>query len=128
MLNEYISVTILDDNTLFDYIIAGENFFSYDHPVGMKHIEAHALNNIAESKLADGILYTMSQISLYQRIPTTIKLSAYKYTPWFKKVFENISYSQFYTGEKTIRVILSDINQEQQSYARHTKTLQSFKI
>ena len=128
MSDEHLSITILDDNSLFDYMSGGEKFFSYNHPVGMKHIEAHALNNIAESKLADGVLHTMSQISIYERIPTTLKVSAYKYTPWFKKVFENISYAQFYTGGKTIHVILDDINQIPQSYARHTKTFQSFKI
>lgn len=128
MQDDHLSIQILDDNTLFDYISSGEKIFSYNHPVGMKHVEAHALNNIAESKLADGVIHTMSQISLYDRIPTTIKVSVYKYSPWFKKVFENISYAQFYTGGKTVRVILDDINQAPQSYARHTKTFQSFKI
>lgn len=128
MQDEHLSIQILDDNTLFDYIISDEKIFSYNHPVGMKHIEAHALNNIAESKLVDGVLHIMSQISLYERIPTTLKVSAYKYTPWFKKVFENISYAQFYTDGKTVRVILNDINQVPQSYARHTQTIQSFKI
>lgn len=128
MQDEHLAIRILDDNSFFDYMSGGEKIFSYNHPIGMKHIEAHALNHIAESKLVDGVLHAMSQISLYERIPTTLKVSAYKYTPWFKKVFENVSYAQFYTGEKTVRVILDDINHAPQSYARHTKTLQSFKI
>lgn len=128
MQNEHLSVIILDDNTFFDYIVNDEKIFSYNHPIGMKHIEAHSLNNIAESKLADGMIHCLSQISLYERIPTMIKLSAYKYSPWFKKVLENISYAQFYTNGKTVRVILNDINLSSPSYARHTKTPQSFKI
>lgn len=128
MQDDHLSIIVLDDNTFFDYVSSGEKIFSYNHPVGMKHVEAHALNHIAESKLADGVIHTMYQISTYERIPTKIIVSVNKYSPWFKKVFENVSYAQFYTGDKSVRVILDDINKVPQSYARHTKTFKSFKI
>jgi hypothetical protein len=128
MENEHLFILIEDDNTNLDYVCDGEKIFSYLHPVGIKHLEASGLNHMASSKLLDGVFYFLSQISLYEKIPTTFYVRVFKYSPWFKKVLEEASYAQFYTNHKPVRVIIDDVSHTPSSYARHSKILQSFKV
>jgi hypothetical protein len=127
-MSSHLSISVGDSATLINYIVDGEVVVSHTHPVGFRHIEAEGMNNIAGSKLADGILYALEFISLHDRIPTNFKLVAPRYATWIGEAIENTSYSQFYTNGAPISVTMEGTEEAPFSYARHSKTIFSFKV
>ena len=86
------------------------------------------MNLIAGSKFMDGILYTLEFISLHDRIPTEVKLVSPRYVTWISETIENNSYTQFFTAGVPVNVTLENIVEAPLSYARHSKTIHSFKL
>lgn len=127
-MNPYLSIAVGDSSTLINYVVDGHVLVSHTHPVGFKHIEADGMNQIASSKLLDGILYALEFISLHDRIPTDFRLITPRYATWIGETLENGSYTQFYTDGIPVSVTLEGITSAPLSYARHSQTIQSFKI
>ena len=126
--NPFLSIAVGDTSTLINYIVEGHVIVSHVHPVGYKHVEAEGMNLVAESKLMDGILYTLEFISLHDRIPTEFKLIAPRYATWIGETIEAASYTQFYTNGAPVGVTLEGIQDVPLSYARHSQTIHSFKV
>lgn len=127
-MNTFLSISVGDTATLINYVSDGQVVVSHTHPIGYKHIEAEGLNKNAKSKLLDGVIYTLEFISLYDRIPTEFRVISPRHLMWIGDVFKKASYSQFYTGDVPINVTLEGIKESSIPYARHSKTIQSFKI
>lgn len=127
-MNPYLSISVGDTATLINYVVDGDVVVSHTHPVGYKHIEAEGMNNIAASKLADGVLYALEFISLQDRIPTDFRLVAPRYATWIGESLENVSYTQFYTNGVPVNVTLEGIENASLPYARHSQTIHSFKV
>jgi len=127
-MNPYLSVAVGDSFTLIHYVTDGEVIISHSHPIGFKHIEAEGMNVIARSKLLDGIMYVLEFISLHDRIPTNFKLTTSRYATWIGETLEDASYTQFFTDGVPVNVTLEGAENASIPYARHSQTLQSFKI
>jgi hypothetical protein len=124
----HLSVSVGDTSTLISYIVDGHVLVSHTHGIGYKHIEADGMNLVAGSKFLDGILYTLEFISLYDRIPTDVRLLSPRYSTWIGETIENASYTQFYTNGAPVSVTLEGITDVPLSYARHSQTIHSFKL
>jgi hypothetical protein len=127
-MNPYLSVAVGDTSTLINYVTDGGVVVSHTHPIGYKHIESLGMNLVAGSKLIDGVLYTMEFVSLHDRIPTDIRLIAPRYATWIGNVIESTSYTQFFTDGVPVSVTLEGTQDVPLSYARHSQTIQSFKV
>ncbi len=123
-----LSIKVGDVKTIINYMSGDDMIVSHTHPVGYKHVEADGMSLVAGSKFIDGILYTLEFISLHDRIPTQFTLVSPRYSTWFSEVIERNSYSQFFTDGVPISVTLENITEAPLSYARHSKTIQSFKL
>jgi hypothetical protein len=124
----YLSISVTDTSTLIHYIVDGEVVVAHTHDVGLKQVEADGLSKVAASRLIDGVLYTLEFISLHDRIPTDFHLVTSRYGSWLSDVLESASYTQFFTDGKPVRVTIGSIKGPSRNYARHTKTVFSFKI
>lgn len=124
----FLNIKVGDTSTLINYTLGDEVIVSHTHPVGYKHIEAEGMSRIAGSKFMDGILYTLEFVSLHDRIPTTFKLVSPRYVTWISEVIEKNSYTQFFTDGVPVSVTLENITDVPLSYARHSKTIHSFKL
>ncbi len=124
----HLAIQVSDTSTRIDYVVNDNVVVSHTHGIGFKNIEAEGMSIIAKSKLIDGILYTLEFISLHDRIPTNFKLIAPRYSTWIGEVVEGASYTQFYTDGAPINVTLEGITDVPLSYARHSKTIHSFKL
>lgn len=127
-MDSHLLIKVGDRETLIDYVIEGKTIVSHTHPIGLKHVEAEGMNELAGSKLLDGVLYALEFISLHDRIPTDFRLITPRYATWIGEMLERGSYSQFYTDGAPIRVTLLDTYDPSISYARHTQTIFSFKV
>lgn len=114
--------------TFMSYVVDGKPVLAHTHDVGFKQLEADGLGIKASSKFLDGIMYALEFISLQDRIPTEFHLDAARYTTWITSVLEDASYTQFYTEGKPVRVTLDTTKGPSKNYARHTKTVFSFKV
>lgn len=114
--------------TLISYVVDGNAVVAHTHDIGFKQLEAGGLGNTAASKLMDGVLYALEFISLHDRIPTEFRLESVRHTTWLTSVLEGASYTQFYTEEKPVRVTINNTKGPSLNYARHTKTVFSFKV
>jgi len=99
----------------------------YEHPYGHRYLESQALGASALSSIDNALVSLFEQVSLYDRIPTTIHIETSRNREWLKNVIESRSYTQFFTFGKPFCVTLLDTGSSP-SYARHSQTLQSFKI
>lgn len=124
----HLSIAVGDTSTLINYMVDGHVVVSHTHGIGYKHIEADGMNIIAGSKFLDGILYTLEFISLHDRIPTDFRLLSPRYSTWMGETIEKASYTQFYTKGAPVSVTLEGIADVPLSYARHSKTIHSFKL
>ncbi|MEN9881262.1 MAG: hypothetical protein RLZZ308_445 [Candidatus Parcubacteria bacterium] len=124
----FLSIAVGDTSTLINYVVDGHVLVSHVHPIGYKHIEAEGMNIVAQSKLIDGILYTLEFISLHDRIPTDFRLITSRYATWIGEAIESTSYTQFYTSNIPISVTLEGVQDVPLSYARHSQTIHSFKV
>ena len=114
-MNPYLSISVGDSTTLINYVVDGD-------------IEAEGMNNVAGSKFIDGILYALEFISLHDKIPTDFRLIAPRYSTWISDTIKDASYTQFFTDEIPVGVTIEGTKNTPFSYARHTQTIQSFKI
>lgn len=128
LMNPYLSISVSDSATLINYIFEDKVIVSHIHPIGYRHIEAEGMNVIAGSKFLDGILYTLEFISLHDKIPTDFRLIAPRFTTWLGETIEGASYTQFYTNGIPVSVTLEGTKNTPFSYARHSQTIQSFKV
>lgn len=124
----FLSIKVGDTSTIINYTLGDEVIVSHTHPIGYKHIEADGMSLIAGSKFMDGILYTLEFVSLHDRIPTNFKLVSPRYVTWISEVIEKNSYTQFFTDGVPVSVTLENITDVPLSYARHSKTIHSFKL
>ena len=124
----HLAIRVSDTSTRIDYVVNDNVVVSHTHGVGYKNIEAEGMSIVAKSKLIDGILYTLEFISLHDRIPTHFKLIAPRYSTWIGETIEGVSYTQFYTDGAPINVTLEGTTDVPLSYARHSKTIHSFKL
>jgi hypothetical protein len=127
-MNPSLVIQVGDHETLIQYSIDGHRLVSHMHPYGLKHIEADGMNQIAGSKLQDGIIYALEFVSLHDRIPTQFRLISPRYATWIGETLEGGSYTQFYTGGVPINVTLEGTYDPSFGYARHTQTIHSFKV
>jgi hypothetical protein len=127
-MNPHLIIKVGDRQTVIDYVIDAHPIVSHTHPFGIKHIEAEGMNQIAASKLIDGITYTLEFISLHDRVPTHFKLITPRYATWIGETIEAGSYTQFYTDGVPVSVTLEGTQDPSLGYARHTQTIFSFKV
>ncbi len=127
-MNPSLVIKVGDRQTLIEYFIDEHPIVSHVHPFGLKHIEDEGMNQIAGSKLQDGITYALEFVSLHDRIPTHFKLITPRYATWIGETIEAGSYTQFYTGGIPISVTLEGTYDPSFGYARHTQTIHSFKV
>jgi hypothetical protein len=127
-MNAHLAITVRDTATVIEYVVEGHILVSHSHPVGYKQLEAHGLSPLSRSILVDGIIYVLEFISLHDRIPTNWKVVAPRYAMWVGEAIEGASYSQFYTKGIPISVTLEDTTSVPLFYARHSKTIHSFKV
>ncbi len=128
MPSTHLSISISDMATFISYVVDGKAVVAHTHDVGFKQLEADGLGIIAASKLLDGVIYALEFVSLHDRIPTEFHLEANRYATWVTSVLEGASYTQFYTEGNPVRVTIDNIRTPSTNYARHTKTVFSFKI
>ncbi len=114
--------------TTLYYVVDGKVVLAHTHDVGFKQLEADGLGVTASSRLLDGIMYALEFISLQDRIPTEFHLESNRYATWLTSTLEDASYTQFYTEGKPVRVTLENTKGPSINYARHTKTVFSFKV
>lgn len=127
-MNPFLVIKVGDRETLIEYAIGEHRLVSHVHPYGLKDIEAQGMDQIASSKLQDGITYALEFISLHDRIPTQFKLITPRYATWIGEAIERGSYAQFFTGGVPVNVTLEGTYDPSISYARHTQTILSFKV
>ncbi|MCX6756696.1 MAG: hypothetical protein NTW35_00875 [Candidatus Nomurabacteria bacterium] len=128
MPQNYLTISMSDMATMIYYVSDGNVVVAHNHDVGFKQLEADGLGIIAASKLLDGVMYTLEFISLHDRIPTEFYLATNRYTTWLAGVLQGASYAQFYTENKPVRVTLDTTKAPSINYARHKKTVFSFKV
>lgn len=128
-MTSHLKIVVGDRETHVQYLVDDQSLVSHVHPVGLRHIELEGMNQIAASKFMDGITYALEFISLHDRIPTDFKLYTPLYATWIGEAIENASYAQFYTNKVPVRVtLLGTQDPSISSYARHSKTIFSFKV
>jgi hypothetical protein len=128
MAQHWLEIIVGDEDTTVQYVTENKVLVSHTHPVGYRIIEADGMNAIARSKFLDGVLYMLEFISLNDRIPTEFKVISPRYSIWIGDTLEKYPYTQFYTNNLPISVTLEGTLDHPRSYARHSKTLQSFKV
>lgn len=128
MPSTYLSISISDMATFITYVVDGKAVVSHTHDVGFKQLEADGLGVYASSRLLDGVMYALEFISLQDRIPTEFHLDTNRHATWLTNVLQDASYTQFYTFDAPVRVTIDNIKGPSINYARHTKTVFSFKV
>ena len=123
-----IHLIFSDDNLIASYVSDGEVMLRYSYPYGLKFLDGCALGKSAVSSIDNVIVTLFEQISLFDRIPVLIKIESVRHKEWLRKSVQGLSYTQFYTEGKPMRVNIIDTIRSSPSYARHSQTLQSFKI
>lgn len=127
-MNPHLKITVGDRETHIEYVVDEHPIVAHTHPVGLKHVELEGMNNVAASKLVDGIMYALEFVSLHDRIPTDVRVVAPRYATWIGEAIENASYAQFYTQGAPVRVTLLSTHDPSVRYAGHTQTIFSFKV
>jgi hypothetical protein len=117
-----------DDDLVVSYISHGEEMIRIPFKYGYKFLEASALGVSTRSAIATSLATLFESVSLYDRVPQHIKVESFRHREWLKRTIESLSYTQFYTKGKSLRVTLVETKEVSSSYARHSQTLQSFKI
>ena len=117
-----------DDDLVISYISNGEEMLRLTFKYGHKFLDASALGTSTASAISTALATLFESVSLYDRVPHHIKVESIRHKEWLKRTIETLSYTQFYNGELPLRVTLVDNKEASSSYARHSQTLQSFKI
>lgn len=155
-LKKYLDVIVLDDKTIIKYWNDDNLSFVHEHKIGLTDIEDRLVNEEVMSDWISGVVYSLHNISLLDRVPTFIYLSSPKYGTVFEKyILHPSTYSQFYIERdengKGVRVIIKKINSaninshrgesvldknleknifnnQSKSYERYTKAISQFKV
>ena len=117
-----------DDDLIVSYISNGEVMLRIPFKYGYKFLDASSLGVTTASALSTALATLFESVSLYDRVPHHIKVESVRHKEWLKRTIESLSYTQFYNCELPMRVTLIDNKEASSSYARHSQTLQSFKI
>lgn len=156
--NKYLDIKVYKDKTKIDYFNNDVLSFSHQYPIGTDHISVSLVSDIVMSDWISGVVYTLHNISLVDRVPTQVFITTEKYGTVFEKFIRHpVTYSQFYieptnTG-KGVHVIIKKINylnsnsliedaekvesnlsknnpanKKDKIYERYTKTISQFKI
>ncbi len=117
---------ITDVSYTITYREDGETLLETVKKYGLNKLEDFKMRERAAYLLLDPLLHTLEKISLYERIPTTLHVITPKHGPWIKHMLESYPYTQFYTGDKKMSVILERV--QNNLYAGHTKETLKLKI
>lgn len=117
-----------DDALIVSYFSHGEEMLRIPFKYGYKFLDATALGVSTSSAVSTALTTLFESVSLYDRIPHHVKIESFRHREWLKRTIESISYTQFYSKHKSLRVTLVETKEVSSSYARHSQTLQSFKI
>lgn len=117
-----------DEDLVVSYISNGEPMLRMSFKYGYKFLDASLLGVTTTSAISTAIATLFESVSLYDRVPHHVKVESIRHKEWLKRTIESLSYTQFYNGELPLRVTLVDNKEASSSYARHSQTLQSFKI
>ncbi len=148
-IEKYLEIIVEDDKTSVKYCNNDNICFFYEYPIGLRVITNELVSEIIISDWINGVIHSLNNISLTDRVPTFIYLSTPIYGSVLqKKLKDKETYSQFYLENtnigRGIHVILRKIDynlfssnlsskqdkleDENQSYERYTKTISQFKI
>lgn len=128
MEESHAHLSFSDEELVVSYISHGEVMLRLTFKYGYKFLDATILGGNASSALSTALATLFESVSLYDRIPLHVRVDSVRHREWIKKTIEGLSYTQFYTNDLPFRVTLIDNRQSLPSYARHSQTLQSFKI
>jgi len=117
-----------DDDLIVSYISNGEEMLRMPFKYGYKFLDASSLGIVTTSAISTALATLFESVSLYDRVPHHIKVESVRHREWLKRTIESLSYTQFYNEDQALRVTLIDNKEASSSYARHSQTLQSFKI
>lgn len=155
-LRKYLDIKVFDDKTIVQYWSDDALSLSHEYTIGLDKISKELVSEIVMSDWVSGVIYTLHNISLLDRVPTFIYLSTERYGGIFEKFLKHPNtYSQFYieTSDKGkgVHVIIkkinyaninsylesstahknlenNNLNKNSKSYERYTKTISKFKI
>jgi hypothetical protein len=125
-MNSLLLITLTDESYTIDYREDGESLLVTKKKYGLLKLEDFKLRERAAYLLLDPLLHTLEKISLYERIPMTVHVITKRHGPWIKHILKEYPYTQFYTGQREMNVILEKVNSN--LYAGHTKETFKFKI
>ena len=126
--DSYAHLQFSDDGLVVSYMSLGEPMLRMTFDYGYKFLDASSLGVHSASAISTALATLFESVSLYDRVPHHIKVESIRHREWIKRTVESLSYTQFYNGELPLRVTLVDNKEASPSYARHSQTLQSFKI
>ncbi len=155
-IQKYLDIKVYKDKTIIKYCNNNNICFIHEYQLGIDKIEKALVSEIIMSNWIGEVIYTLDQISLADRVPTTIYLYTEKYSTIFEKFLKDKNtYSQFYIENKenihSPRVIIkkinyaiinshiesslshkdlkeNNLNQKSKIYERYTKAISQFKI
>ncbi len=153
---KYLDIKVYQDKTIIKYCNDENICFVYEYKIGLEKISSELVSEFIMSDWVSGVIYTLQNISLTDRVPTFIYLTTEKYGGIFEKFLKKKStYSQFYiepvNNMYSIHVIIKKINyanintylesalshkdlednnlkQKSKQYERYTKAISQFKI
>lgn len=154
-LKKYLDIKVFDDKTHLQYWNDDVLSYTYEYQIGLDKISKNLVSEMIMSNWVSGIIESLHQISLLDRVPTFIYLSTERYGNVFEKFLKHKNtYSQFYLEPTQngigVHVIIKKINYKNinsfiesskigenledknnnklKSYERYTKTISQFKI
>lgn len=155
-LKKYLDIKVYKDKTVVRYCNDENICFIHEYKIGLEKISESLVNEIIMSDWVSGVIYTLQNISLTDRVPTFIYLSTERYGSIFEKSLKHPNtYSQFYIepieNVSQVRVIIKKINYaninshiesalshkdlqdnnlkpKSKPYERYTKAISQFKI
>lgn len=125
-MSSHIVIKLSDTSYSLDYRDSDTTVLSVHKDYGFLELEKHGMRSRSSYLLLDPLLSLLEKVSLYERIPTKIYVHTAKHAAWTKHIIEQYPYTQFYTGDKRVSVIL--LKAKETPYAGHTQEKFKFKI
>jgi len=143
-LDKYLEIKVLESETVINYFCDDTLVYTHRHKIGLQKIDIESVSKFIISDWVNGVIFSLSHISLYDRVPKYIYLYTEKYPYTFEQALrDSRTYSQFYLGadleDKHLYVIINKINvtnlnldtfkqcKNKKSYERYTKAISQFK-
>jgi len=147
-LDKYLEIKVLGEETVINYFCDDTLVYAHRHKIGLQKIDIESVSKFIISDWVNGVIFILSHISLYDRVPKHIYLYTEKYPYTFEQAIrDQNTYAQFYLGEdledKHLHVIINKINvnnlnsdlnlkifsksKNKKSYERYTKAISQFK-